>query len=195
MSVTGTDSPPPRVGVVNLANGLTLFRLLLVPVFAVLLLGVHGDASTRLAAAAVFVVASATDQIDGHIARTRQLVTDFGTIADPIADKVLTGTAFVGLSILGELTWWVTVVILAREVGVTLLRLLVRRHGIIAASRGGKAKTLTQVVAITLYLLPLPGVVESVAVVVMGAAVVLTVVTGLDYAVRAGRLRRMPVRP
>ena len=104
----------------------------------------------------VFAVASVTDRLDGDLARRRSLVTDFGKIADPIADKALTGAALIGLSALDELPWWVTVVILVRELGITLLRFWVIRHGVIPASRGGKLKTLLQTVAIGLYVLPLP---------------------------------------
>jgi CDP-diacylglycerol--glycerol-3-phosphate 3-phosphatidyltransferase len=111
-------------------------------------------------------------------------------VADPIADKALTGAALVGLSLLGDLPWWVTVVVLAREVGVTLLRFWVIRHGVIPASRGGKLKTLLQGVAIGLYILPLSGVAASARAWFMAAAVVVTVVTGVDYVARALKLRR-----
>jgi CDP-diacylglycerol---glycerol-3-phosphate 3-phosphatidyltransferase len=136
-----------------------------------------------------FVVASMTDRFDGDLARRRGLVTDFGKIADPIADKALTGTALVGLSALGELPWWVTVVVLVREIGVTLLRFWVIKHGVIPASRGGKVKTALQVLAIGLYILPLEGAAHAVAQAVMAAAVIVTVVTGADYVLRALRLR------
>jgi CDP-diacylglycerol--glycerol-3-phosphate 3-phosphatidyltransferase len=116
-------------------------------------------------------------------------VTDFGKIADPIADKALTGSALIGLSVLGELPWWITVVIAVREIGVTLLRFWVIRHGVIPASRGGKAKTLVQIFGIGFYLLPLPDWFDVVRWIVIGAAVVLTVVTGVDYVIRAIRLR------
>jgi CDP-diacylglycerol--glycerol-3-phosphate 3-phosphatidyltransferase len=110
-------------------------------------------------------------------------------VADPIADKALTGTALVGLSYLGELPWWVTAVILVREIAVTLLRFSVIRHGVIPASRGGKAKTVAQVLAITAYLLPLPEWLIPVRVALMAIAVILTVATGVDYWLRARRLR------
>jgi CDP-diacylglycerol--glycerol-3-phosphate 3-phosphatidyltransferase len=139
-----------------------------------------------------FGVASVTDWLDGRIARRRGLITDFGKIADPIADKALTGSALVTLSALGELPWWVTAVILAREISVTALRFWVIRRGVIAASRGGKLKTLLQVVAIALYVLPLTGALAVVREAVMAAAVVVTVVTGIDYGVRAVRLHRRP---
>ncbi|NUT97967.1 MAG: CDP-diacylglycerol--glycerol-3-phosphate 3-phosphatidyltransferase [Saccharothrix sp.] len=181
---------PARVPVLNIANVLTMSRLVLVPVFLYLLFAEDGHSYWwRLSAFGVFVVASVTDHVDGNLARKHGLITDFGKIADPIADKALTGAALVGLSLLGELPWWITVVIAVRELGVTLLRFWVIRHGVIPASRGGKAKTLVQIVAIGLYLLPLPANLEPIAVVTMYAAVVLTVVTGVDYVVRAVRLR------
>ena len=135
-----------------------------------------------------FGVASATDFLDGELARRRSLITDFGKIADPIADKALTGSALVVLSALGELPWWVTGVILFRELAVTGLRFWVISHGVIAASRGGKAKTLLQVVAIALYILPGPF--RIARELVMAAALVVTVLTGADYVARAARLRR-----
>ena len=174
----------PRL--INIANVLTVLRLILVPVFVLLLLA--GGTGSRAAAFVVFAVASATDLLDGELARRRGLITDFGKIADPIADKALTGSALVTLSVQGQLPWWITVVILARELIVTGLRFWVIRRGVIAASRGGKAKTLLQVVAICLYILPWDlGLARGI---VMGAAVVVTVVTGADYVVRAVRLRR-----
>jgi CDP-diacylglycerol--glycerol-3-phosphate 3-phosphatidyltransferase len=178
----------PGPGLVNVANALTVLRLVLVPVFVACLLA--GGTGRRVAAFVVFGVASVTDLLDGRLARSRGLITDFGKIADPIADKALTGAALVTLSALGELAWWVTVVILAREISVTLLRFWVIRRGVIAASRGGKLKTLLQVVAIALYVLPGPPAV--VREVVMAAAVAVTVVTGIDYGVRAVRLHRRP---
>jgi CDP-diacylglycerol--glycerol-3-phosphate 3-phosphatidyltransferase len=183
--------PISSPSVVNVPNGLTVLRLLLVPVFAWLLLRDGGDDATyRLWAAGVFVIASATDLVDGELARRQGQVTTFGKVADPIADKALTGTALVSLSSLGELPWWVTVVILAREIGVTLLRFWVIRNGVIPASRGGKAKTVAQMVAILMYLLPLTGWLVTVREVVMGLAVLLTIGTGIDYVARARALRR-----
>ncbi len=202
-AVRGTTAPEPtaRVGraggaarraCVNLANALTVVRLLLVPVFVACLLAGGG---TRLADGGVrrrSRVASVTDLLDGRIARSRGLITDFGKIADPIADKALTGAALMTLSCLGGLSWWVTVVILVREVGITGLRFWVIRHGVIAASRGGKLKTLLQVLAISLYMLPRAA--------RCGCARwswpprwLVTLVTGGDYVVRAVRLRRRPL--
>ena len=178
--------PAAGVRAVNLPNALTVLRLAAVPMLVWLL--VLPDA--RWWAALVFVLASATDFADGALARRRGQVTTFGKVVDPIADKALTGAALIGLSALGLLAWWITVVILLREIAVTLLRMWVIRHGVIPASRGGKAKTVTQMIAITMYLAPVTaswwiGVSE----VVMAFAVVLTLATGLDYLVRALRLR------
>lgn len=190
-----SEPTEPEAPLVNLANALTMLRLVLVPVFLAFLL-VHDGQHTcwRLAAGGVFVVASLTDRFDGQIARSRGLVTRFGMIADPIADKALTGAALVGLSLLGELSWWVTAVIAVRELGVTALRFWVLRHGVIAASRGGKLKTLAQTIAIGFYLLPLTLVAPAALVGharwwLMAIAVALTLVTGLDYVLRALRLR------
>ena len=179
----------PAPGLVNLANALTVVRLVLVPVVVICLLA--GGPVWRVAAFIAFIVASVTDLLDGRIARSRGLITDFGKIADPIADKALTGAALVTMSFLGWLAWWVTCVILAREIAVTALRFWVIRRGVIAASRGGKLKTLLQVLAISLYMLPGPP--QWLREVVMAAAVVVTLVTGADYAVRAARLRRRPL--
>lgn len=187
---TAAAPAAPAAPVVNPANALTVLRLLLVPVFVILLLWRGGESETlRITATAVFLLAGVTDRLDGEIARRRNLVTAFGQIADPIADKALIGAALVGLSLLSLLSWWVTVVVLAREIGVTVLRLWVIRHGVILASRGGKVKTLLQGVAIGLYLLPLTGWAASAQAWVMAAAVVVTVVTGADYVVRALTLR------
>jgi CDP-diacylglycerol---glycerol-3-phosphate 3-phosphatidyltransferase len=152
------------------------------------------DDAGRYWATLVFVLAIITDRYDGMIARRTGQVTEFGKLADPIADKALTGTALIGLSVLDLVAWWVTLAILVREIGVTLLRFWVIRHGVIAASRGGKAKTVVQALAIGLYILPLEGVLASARWWVMAAALVLTLVTGLDYVYRALTLRRTSAR-
>lgn len=183
--------PPSAVSAWNVANALTMLRLALVPVFLVVLFAGGGhDDGWRIAAWAIFAVASITDRIDGNVARKRNIVTEFGKLADPIADKALVGAALVGLSVLHELSWWITVVMLARELGVTLLRFWVIRDGVIPASRGGKLKTLLQAVAIGLYVLPLTGWLHGVAQVIMYLAIVVALVTGADYVARAARLRR-----
>lgn len=180
-----------RVPVVNAANALTALRLALVPVFmAMVIASAMIQSNWRIVACLIFVFASVTDLVDGWIARRFGLVTAVGKVADPIADKVLTGAALVLLSWYDRLPWWVTVVILAREVGVTLIRFWVIRHGVIAASRGGKAKTALQILAIVWYLWPMPAGLAAVGPWIMGAAVVVTVLTGFDYVARALRLRR-----
>ena len=185
--VAGSQDPPPA-GVWNIANALTLVRIALVPVF-VWLLFLDGT-GWRLAAFAVFAVASVTDKIDGDIARARGLVTDFGKIADPIADKALIGAALVSLSLMGELWWWVTAAIMAREIGITVMRFALIRRSVIPASKGGKLKTMLQVAAIGLYLLPGP--LDVLRWAAMGAALVVTVVTGADYVIQAWKTRRTP---
>jgi len=183
--------PPNSVSAWNIANALTAFRLALVPVFLVALFWGSGhETAWRIIAWAVFAVASVTDRFDGEIARRRNLITEFGKLADPIADKALAGAALIGLSLLGDLPWWVTVVIMIREVGVTMLRFWVIRHGVIAASRGGKVKTLLQAVAIGLFVLPEWGWLRDIAWVVMIAAIIIALLTGLDYVGRAVKLRR-----
>jgi CDP-diacylglycerol--glycerol-3-phosphate 3-phosphatidyltransferase len=184
--------PPSQSSAVNLPNAMTLFRILMVPVFLFLLLHEDGrNDAWRIWAWAVFALACVTDSVDGELARKRNSITEFGKLLDPIADKALIGSALIALAGLDLMAWWIAVVILIREVGVTLLRFWVIRHGVIPASRGGKAKTLTQAVAIGLYILPLSGWLHHVASVILAVAIVLTVVTGVDYVHRAVRLRRL----
>jgi CDP-diacylglycerol--glycerol-3-phosphate 3-phosphatidyltransferase len=188
-AVTATGKPSNW----NVPNALTTLRIIMVPFFAYALL-VHGGSSAtwRWVAYGLFVVAMITDKVDGDLARKHNLVTDFGKIADPIADKALTGMAFVGLSLIGELWWWVTVVVLLREWGITFMRFWwVRRGVVLPAGRGGKLKTMVQTFALGLLIMPLlmftgfwepvGQVLWWVAVVLMGAAVALTVWTGVDY--------------
>ncbi|MFG3439773.1 CDP-diacylglycerol--glycerol-3-phosphate 3-phosphatidyltransferase [Nonomuraea sp. NPDC047897] len=174
----------------NIANILTVLRLALVPFFVVCLF--LPGTGWRLGALAVFAVASITDHLDGELARRYGLITDFGKIADPIADKALTGAALVSLSVLGELPWWVTLVILGRELGITVLRFVLIRRAVIPASYGGKVKTVLQIAAIVLYILPVGY--DPLSWTVMGAALVVTVATGVDYVVRAVKLRQVARR-
>ncbi|NUO44915.1 MAG: CDP-diacylglycerol--glycerol-3-phosphate 3-phosphatidyltransferase [Streptomyces sp.] len=178
----------------NIANILTMIRLLLVPGFVALMLADGGhDPAWRSFAWAAFSIAMITDLFDGHLARTYNLVTDFGKIADPIADKAIMGAALICLSALGDLPWWVTAVILGRELGITLLRFIVIRYGVIPASRGGKLKTLAQGIAVGMYILALTGWLATARFWVMAVAVVLTVATGLDYVRQAIVLRRQGI--
>jgi CDP-diacylglycerol---glycerol-3-phosphate 3-phosphatidyltransferase len=180
----------PETSPWNVPNALTAFRIILVPIFAWMLL-VHPDQpGWRFLSALIFFVAILTDTLDGYLARKHNIITRFGKLADPIADKALTGMAFIGLSIIGELPWWVTVTILVREWGITIMRFVVLRYGVMAAGRGGKIKTVTQAIAVIMYLLPLPDQAHLVAVIVMAIAWVITIVTGLDYVREALRLRR-----
>ncbi|MEU3306621.1 CDP-diacylglycerol--glycerol-3-phosphate 3-phosphatidyltransferase [Nocardiopsis sp. NPDC055551] len=186
-------SPAPQVPLWNIANILTMSRLVMVPVF-VWFMFLDGT-WWRLAAFGVFVVAAITDRVDGELARRRNLVTDFGKIADPIADKALTGAALIVLSIQGDLWWWVTIAILVREWGITFLRLAVLRYGVMPASSGGKLKTVLQIVAISIYLFPLhllpfTDVFTWIAHIVMAAALTITLWTGLTYVLDAVRLVR-----
>jgi CDP-diacylglycerol--glycerol-3-phosphate 3-phosphatidyltransferase len=188
-------TPPQTARLLNLPNSLTVLRLAIVPLFAYLLLADGGLGDTgRYWATLAFAVAIITDRYDGMIARRTNQVTEFGKLADPIADKALTGTALIGLSILGLLPWWVTGAILVREVGVTLLRFWVIRDGVIASSRGGKLKTVVQALAIGLYILPITGLLASARWWVMAAALALTLITGVDYVYRALTLRRTSAR-
>lgn len=172
----------------QLPNAITIVRILCAPVFLWMLLADAGqDGPLRWGAAALFIVAIATDGIDGAIARRNDIVTDLGKLLDPIADKALTGCAFVGLSILGELPWWITIVVLVRELGITIYRFVVVSDHVLAAAWMGKLKTVAQAVALSLALLPLWTVVGEwiwwVNGVTMAIAVILTVASGIDYLV------------
>ena len=174
--------------VVNLPNALTLGRLLAVPVVTAVLLASGASSSGRLLAVGLFAAACVTDLVDGWLARRWDQVTAFGIMADPVADKALVGAVLVALSLQGEVPWWATLVVLGREAAVTAARLLVLRHGLLPATRGGKLKCLTQNLAVVLYVLPLPPAAQAVRLPVLLLAVACTVVTGLDYVVRAARL-------
>ncbi len=180
-----------RVPVLNAANALTVVRIVLIPVFvAFVIISQMTLPGWRLAAAVVFGIASTTDFVDGYIARRFELVTSFGKVADPIADKALTGSALLLLSAYGALPWWVTLLILAREWGITAMRFGVLKYGVISASRGGKAKTVLQIAAIEWYLLPFQHPWDRIGPVLMFAALLVTVATGVDYVIAAYRLRR-----
>ncbi|MEH6818536.1 MAG: CDP-diacylglycerol--glycerol-3-phosphate 3-phosphatidyltransferase [Dietzia psychralcaliphila] len=192
MTAPTTDDgrPGAEVPVLNIANVLTVLRIVLVPVFVVLFFVADAqDPWWRVWAFVVFVLAMATDYVDGYLARRLGLVTDFGKIADPIADKALMAAAMISLSLVDELFWWVTIVILVREVGITLWRLFGVDH-VVAASKGGKLKTVTQTVGLGMLILPLPHWVWPVEWAVIGVALVLTVYTGVDYLVKAHQAAR-----
>ena len=189
-STTGDGAPTAEVPVLNIANVLTVLRIILVPVFVVVFF-IDGaqDAWWRVGAFAVFAIAMMTDYVDGYLARKLWLVTDFGKIADPIADKALMAAAMISLSLVHELFWWVTIVILVREIGITLWRFFGVDH-VVAASKGGKLKTVTQTLGVGLLILPLPYWVWPGEWLIMGVAVALTVYTGIDYVVKARQAAR-----
>ena len=201
-STEATAAGSSSSGIWNLPNILTMLRIVLVPFFVWFLIADAPDLQSesgpwRWAAVAAFAVAIYTDKLDGDIARSRGLVTDFGKIADPIADKLLIGSALVMLSVLNELPWWITVVILVREWGITALRFFVIRYGVIPASRGGKLKTVVQTAAIFLYLLPLSAIAPWLvwaALAVMLVAVLITVWTGVEYVIEAMKVRAQGLR-
>lgn len=186
-------STETRQSNVNVPNALTILRILMVPVFLFVLFSQPDDFGWRIWATAVFVLAILTDLADGYIARKYSLVTDFGKLWDPVADKALTGAAFIALGILGELHWVIIVLILLREWGITWLRAAIAKHGIMAANKGGKLKTVTQSVALALYLLGLDNLPEWLAVVafvIMMFALALTLLTGITYIFAAMKIRR-----
>jgi CDP-diacylglycerol---glycerol-3-phosphate 3-phosphatidyltransferase len=190
MSGSRVKASIPPVPLVNAANAITALRLVMVPAFvAMVVASGMVERDWRIAACLTFGVASLTDFIDGWIARRYGLVTAFGKVADPIADKALTGAALVLLSTYDRVPWWVTLVILGREIGVTLMRFWVIRYGVIPASRGGKVKTALQILAIVWYLWPVPQALTVVGPWILAAAVVATVLSGVDYVVQALRLR------
>lgn len=192
--------PPAKQSNWNAPNIITSARIVATPFFIWMLLADHGQmGALRWAAAAFFVLAIATDAWDGHIARSRGLVTDLGKLLDPIADKFLTGGALVGLSVLGELPWWITIVVLVRELGVTIHRLFEARSVVVAAAWMGKLKTVAQSVAISLALFPFASLLEGTGfspwvvwlnIITMSAAVVLTIASGIDYVVNFFRMRK-----
>jgi CDP-diacylglycerol--glycerol-3-phosphate 3-phosphatidyltransferase len=187
---------PSSTSVLNVANALTALRVLAVPLLGYLLL--QDTQESRNWAALVFLLASITDFIDGYVARKYGLITTVGKIADPIADKFLTGVALIGLSYVGSLPWWVTILIIAREIGVTILRFWVIEHGVITVSRGGKTKTLLQMIAISMFLVVWPlsspesflTMWDIAKITMMSLAVILTVTTAIAYIRKALQLRK-----
>ncbi len=190
-----SDNATPAPSNWNVPNALTTLRIVMVPFFAWALLVDGGDSQGwRWVAYVLFGLAMITDKIDGDLARKHNLVTNFGKIADPIADKALTGAGFITLAMIDVIPWWVTVVILVRELGITALRFWVIRHGVMPASRGGKIKTFLQALAIGLFVMPLQTFpVEEVFRLLAGgvllAALIVTIATGVDYVVKALKLR------
>lgn len=170
----------------NLPNSLTISRILALPLCAYALFKNGGDDSTwRVIAFVLFFLVGVTDMLDGKLARSRNSVTEFGKLLDPIADKAMIGTALISLSILHFLPWWVTVVILVREIGITIFRFLVIKGGVIPANRGGKVKTIVQNMAAGFYILPLSSSLDWFRQLFMGAALILTILTGVWYLLEA----------
>ena len=193
------------VPVVNVPNALTVIRLIMVPLFGWMLLSHPHDIGWRWATTAVFIIALLTDLADGKIARKYNLITNFGKLWDPIADKAITGMAMIGLSILGELWWWVTILILIREWGITVMRFVTVKYGVQAADKLGKMKTLTQTIALVGLLAPfllhmdalqsglwywVCAVLHWIGIVAMGIALILTMVSGVNYCIDVYRRRK-----
>lgn len=179
----------------NVPNAITMARILAVPFFIWSLVSIANDESPmRWVSVLIFIVIMASDGVDGAIARKKGLVTNLGKLLDPIADKALLGGALVTLSVLGEIAWWVTIVILVRELGITVYRLVVVNQKVIAASSGGKLKTIFQGIMVGFIVSPLTAwfpfdwyfLFEDGLVLV---SVVLTVYSGLQYLVAAVRAR------
>ena len=165
----------------NIANKVTLIRLVLIPVFLVLF---YSCGRTYNVAALIFIIASLTDAVDGHLARSRNIVTTFGKFVDPLVDKLLTIAAFVALVADKTLPSWAVIVIIARELAITGFRTLAADQGItIAASKWGKLKTTSQMIALVLLLLN-NSTLNSVGIYVFYLAVVLTIISGADYIIK-----------
>lgn len=195
MNEAASSAPKPSNW--NAPNIITGVRILAMPFFLWLLLAGHDHVGARWGATAFFVVAIATDALDGYLARSRGLITDLGKLLDPIADKALTGAALIGLAIIAELPWWVVIIVLVREIGVTIHRLMIVSDVVVAAAWMGKVKTVAQSVAITLALMPLAhmdGTVGTVFtwinIVTMTIAVALTILSGIDYVVSYVKSRK-----
>lgn len=199
--MTSGDTKQTPVSNWNAPNIITGVRIIATPFFLWMLLAAPDSAAMRWGAAAFFVVAIATDALDGYLARSRGLITDLGKLLDPIADKALTGAALVGLAIIAELPRWVVAVVLVREIGITIHRLMIASDVVVAADWMGKLKTVAQSIAIAFALTPLAaldgavGVVFTwVNIVTMTIAVALTIASGVDYVVSYVRGRGAEAR-
>ena len=166
----------------NLPNTLTIFRILALPFCAYALFKNGGeDDSWRIIAFTLFFIVGLSDILDGKIARSRNQITEFGKLLDPIADKAMLATASIGASLLGMLSWWVTAIFLIREIAVTILRFAVIKKGVIPASKGAKLKTFFQSFGVGFYILPLPSYLNIPRDLFMAVAIYLTITTGVDY--------------
>ena len=167
---------------INLPNALTIFRILALPFCAYALFKNGGDDdSWRIIAFTLFFIVGLSDILDGKIARSRNQITEFGKLLDPIADKAMLATASIGASFLGMLSWWVTAIFLIREVAVTILRFAVIKKGVIPASKGAKVKTFFQSFGVGFYILPLPSYLNLPRDIFMAVAIYLTISTGVTY--------------
>ncbi|CAN1645070.1 PgsA Phosphatidylglycerophosphate synthase [Candidatus Nanopelagicaceae bacterium] len=163
-------------------NTLTLTRILLIPTGVYTLFYDGGDNSTfQLISYAIFFTLGMTDIVDGRWARHSNRITPLGTFLDPVADKALIGAAMISLSILDRFPWWITILILTREIGITLFRLLVIKNGVIPASKGGKIKTLTQNFGVGFFILPLPAWLDWFKYGFISVAIILTITSAYDY--------------
>lgn len=166
----------------NLPNKLTVLRIIMVPFFVFFMLTDAGGAANKWIALVIFCVASLTDMLDGKIARARGLVTNFGKFMDPLADKLLVCSAMICLIPLGKLTAWFVIVIIAREFIISGFRLVASDNGIvIAASYWGKFKTVSQMFMVIVMIIDLGGVFDVIGTVLMWAALILTIVSLIDY--------------
>ena len=166
----------------NLPNSLTILRVLLLPFCAYALFKNGGDDTTwRIIAWTLFFILGLSDILDGKLARSRNQITEFGKLLDPIADKAMLATAAIGSSLLGMMSWWITAVLLIREVAVTVLRFAVIKNGVIPASKGAKRKTFFQSFGVGFYILPLPTWLHLPRDIFMAYAIYLTITTGIDY--------------
>jgi CDP-diacylglycerol--glycerol-3-phosphate 3-phosphatidyltransferase len=182
MNASSDRDEVARRVIFNLPNILTIFRILALPFCAWALIAEKGEnPELRILSFALFFIVAMTDVLDGRLARASNQITDFGELWDPIADKALIATALISLNVLGILPIWVSIVILGRELAVTLLRLTLLKGGVIPASKSGKAKTLTQNISVGLYILPLPDFLDLPKALLLGLALILTITSGYQY--------------
>ena len=186
-------SDTPRVPLWNIANILTMTRMVMVPIFVVVAALYHEDIAMRWVIAGIFVLAMVTDFVDGYLARSRNLITDFGKIMDPIADKAMTGAALIMLSVWQYVPWWTAVLPLGREIGITVMRFTILKYGALPANFSGKAKTMMQSIGITFCLMPFELMWPPawwIGITLIAIALVLTLWSGLRNVNDGLRLRR-----
>jgi CDP-diacylglycerol--glycerol-3-phosphate 3-phosphatidyltransferase len=190
----------------NLANSITIARILLVPVFLVILLSGLPQPYGDLLAAAVFILAAATDKLDGYVARRSKQVTTLGQFLDPLADKLLIAAALIALVAQDRVAAWVAMVIIGREIAVSVLRIIGVSQGVsIPADKYGKLKTVLQIVYVVYVLVPTDKIAELIHVstdvatviqwILAGVVVVVTLASGVRYFLNARGVIRMPGSP